>query len=83
MLTRLNSLLEEKNITQENLAKTINISTGLMSEFRQGKQEPRLSDLINMAKELNVSIQYLSGESDCKNSNLDLLIRQLAYLKEQ
>ena len=54
-----NCLLEEKGIDQEKLAADLNISAGLISNYRNGKTEPGLTKIINIAKYLNVDCTYL------------------------
>ena len=65
---RLNQLLEEKDIHQTEFYKKIGISSGALSNYRTGKNEPGLTVLVKMAKELNVSVEYISGVSDIQNS---------------
>lgn len=58
---RLNKELEEKNIDQEEFAKTIDISTGALSKYRNGKGFPQANTLYKMAKKFNCSTDYLLG----------------------
>lgn len=61
---RLNQLMEDKNITQKELAKRINIDETAMSRYVNGSRTPRIDILANIAKEFDVSIEYLIGEDD-------------------
>ena len=69
--TRLNRLLEEKEINQEDFADMVNASTGVISKYRNGISEPDLTLLSNMAEKLGVSMDYLSGLSDFESPNID------------
>ncbi len=68
---RLNELLVEKGIDQEEFAKKINISTGSVFNYRNGIREPSLTTLVKMANELGVSVDYLAGKSDCPDYKLE------------
>lgn len=61
---RLNQLMEDKNITQKELAKRINIDETAMSRYVNGTRTPRIDILTNIAKEFDVSIEYLIGEEE-------------------
>lgn len=67
---RLNDLLTEKKKDQESFAKNVNIAVGTLSNYRNGLREPSLTVLVKMAEELNVSINYLVGEDECPNYDL-------------
>lgn len=63
----LNNLLLNRNIDQEKFANKVNVSTGSISQYRQGTGEPKITNLVKIANGLNVSINYLIGKSDCPN----------------
>lgn len=63
----LNSLLIEKNIYQEDMAQALDISTGSISSYRNGKKEPRLSMIIKIADYLGVDCHYLITGIQAKN----------------
>lgn len=58
---RLKELRTEKDIGQVELAKTINVSKGIISLWENGLREPKLSNLIALANFFEVSIDYLVG----------------------
>lgn len=68
---RLNELLAEKQIDQVVFAKKLNISNGSIFNYRNGKREPSLTTLVKMANELDVSVDYLAGKSNCPNYKLE------------
>ncbi|RKI36739.1 XRE family transcriptional regulator [bacterium D16-51] len=61
---RLRALRQEKNLTQTELAKKMNVAKTTIASYEQGKNEPNLSMLIKIADYFNVSIDYLLGNSD-------------------
>lgn len=54
----------EKGIGQEELAKGINVSKGIISLWENNLREPKLSNLIALSKYFNVSLDYLAGLSE-------------------
>ncbi|MBO5737518.1 MAG: helix-turn-helix transcriptional regulator [Clostridia bacterium] len=58
---KLKELRMEKGIGQVELAKAINVSKGIISLWENGLREPKLSNLIVLAKFFEVSIDYLAG----------------------
>lgn len=57
----LKNLRCEQGIGQVELAKKLNVSTGIISLWENGLREPKLSNLIAIAKFFSVSIDYLAG----------------------
>lgn len=55
----LNKLLEDRGIDQGQLAKDVGLSTSVISEYRSGKSEPRLSSVKRIANCLGVDCHYL------------------------
>jgi len=60
----LKNLRVEKGIGQAELAKAINVSNGIISLWENGLREPKLSNLIAIAKFFSVSIDFLAGIKD-------------------
>ena len=54
---------EERGISQDELAKRIPISRPSVSAWEQGKSEPSVTNLIQIAKILNVSLDMLAGNA--------------------
>ena len=50
-----------KGLTQEKVAKLVNIDTSAITRYENGITEPSLNTLIKLAKALNVSTDYLLG----------------------
>ena len=61
---RLKELRIEKNVGQVELAKQINVSKGIISLWENNLREPKLSNLIALAKYFDVTIDYLVGLSN-------------------
>ena len=58
---RLKELRIEKGVGQIELAKAIHVSKGIISLWENGLREPKLSNLIALAKFFEVSLDYLVG----------------------
>jgi transcriptional regulator with XRE-family HTH domain len=58
---RLKELRAEKGVGQVELAAQINVSKGIISLWENGLREPKLSNLIVLARFFEVSIDYLVG----------------------
>lgn len=63
----LSTLLEEKNITQRELADKINVTEVTISRYLSGERSPRIEIVNKIAEYFNVSIDYLLGVSDIRN----------------
>ncbi len=61
----LRKVRKERNISQEDLAESLNVSRQAVSKWEQGIGYPEMEKMIMLAKELNISLDYLiSGESE-------------------
>ena len=58
---RLKELRIEKGVGQVELATKINVSKDIISLWENGLREPKLSNLIVLARFFEVSIDYLVG----------------------
>lgn len=56
-------ITQEKGLTPYRVAKETGISQGLISEYKSGKKEPTLQNLIKIADYLDVSLDYLVGRN--------------------
>lgn len=89
---RLKILREEKGFTQQHLAEVLNLTSGAVSHYENGTNEPTIDTLIRMADVLNVSVDYLVGNADanllpnemkkpyCKGVSTDNLIQRAIQL---
>ncbi len=65
--TRLENLLEERNLTQKFLSKELNIATSTLNGYLRQNREPDFETLINLAKFFSVSTDYLLGMTNIRN----------------
>ena len=73
-------LRKKKNMTQEELAKLLNLSTTGYSYYEQGKREPNIDILCKLADLYNVSLDYLIGRQ--RNDDIGYLTtEQLTAVK--
>lgn len=70
-IKKLSILLEEKNITQRELAEKINVTEVTISRYLSGERSPRIEIVNKIADFFNVSIDYLLGVSDIRNPVVD------------
>ena len=60
----------EKKLTQEDLAKVLNLSVSTISMYETGSREPDISTIKNMAEYFNVTSDYLLGLSSNRHFNI-------------
>ena len=58
------SLMDERSITQKELARLSGITESSISRYLRSDQRPRLDIVVNIAKALNVETNYLLDEED-------------------
>lgn len=63
----LNRELEKQEIDQDLMAEDLKISTGIISNYRNGKSEPSLTKLLKIADYLKVDCSYLMTGVSAKN----------------
>ncbi len=61
---RLKDLRVERNITQKQLAKQLNVSGNTVHAWETDKQEPSMGMLLRLSVIFNVSLDFLFGKSD-------------------
>lgn len=61
---RLKSLREDKDLTQEELAKILHINRSTLSNYENIGREPNYTLLIKIADYFNVSLDYLLCRTD-------------------
>lgn len=64
---RLETLLKENNMTQKKLAEELEVRESTISNWINGRNEPTLTLVKEMAQRFNVHYLYLLGEIDTKN----------------
>ncbi|MBQ8210825.1 MAG: helix-turn-helix transcriptional regulator [Clostridia bacterium] len=66
--TKLRMLIEEKDITQKELALQLNIAPSTVSSYVQNTREPDFATLRLISKYFDVSLDYLLGGTDTVTS---------------
>ena len=79
--TRLKSLRKEKNLNQSEVAEELGIARTTYANYEQGKRFPGKENLIAIAEYFGVSIDYLLGETDEKQSS-DKVINEISKDEE-
>lgn len=69
---RLRKLLQERDVTQRELARIVGTGTSVISHYVNGLHRPTLINLIAIAKALDTTTEYLvGGKSDCGDGSTD------------
>ena len=66
MYRRLRDLREDKDMNQTQIAKTLCMSQTGYSKYETGENDIPTLVLIKLAKFYNTSVDYLLGETDCR-----------------
>ena len=68
---RLKTLRKQVKLTQAQIAEKLNISQQAYASWERGVKKPTQENLVKIAQVLNVSIDYLVGNSEEKSDELD------------
>ena len=68
MYERFAELLKEKGLTAYRISKEINVSQSTLSDWKKGKSTPKTDKLQLIADYLGVSIDYLVGKTDIRQT---------------
>ena len=68
IMKRLKELREQKNLTQAQLSKFLNISASTIGMYEQGRRFPDENLLKHISQYFNVSIDYLLGLTNIPNT---------------
>ncbi|HCW51046.1 MAG TPA: hypothetical protein DGR79_03115 [Clostridiales bacterium] len=83
---RLKTLLEERDMTQAELARTLHLGKSTVSQYISGVRSPDLGTVRKIAEFFSVSIDYLIGRTDVrwpallKDADVQLLIDRTGEL---
>lgn len=59
---RIQNALDVRGMTQADLARATGLSTGLIAQIVSGStKDPRFSNVVRIARALDVSLEYLAG----------------------
>ena len=68
---RLKELRKEAHLTQVELAKRLGIGQSSYADWERGKKNPTQENLIKIAHFFNVPLDYLVGNTESKEAELD------------
>ena len=68
---RLKDLRKQAELTQVDVAEKLGISQPAYASWERGVKKPTQENLVKIAQILNVSVDYLVGNSEEKNDELD------------
>ena len=80
---RLRMLREEKDLTQNELAKLLGLNYKTIYRYENGICEPTLSVLVKLAAIFDTSIDYLCGIGELKNYKNEVLSDKLKIITNQ
>lgn len=66
---RLKQLRQEKGFTQENLGKILMVNKSSISRYEKNEQIPEINTLHKISEVFNVTLDYLLGKSDFRDSD--------------
>ncbi|HEM4990216.1 TPA: helix-turn-helix transcriptional regulator [Streptococcus suis] len=69
---RLKDLRKQAGLTQVDVAGKLGISQQAYASWEHGAKKPTQENLVKIAQILNVSVDYLVGNSDVENTNKEL-----------
>ncbi|MBC1470063.1 helix-turn-helix transcriptional regulator [Listeria welshimeri] len=78
---RLKQLRTEKKMTQQALADLVGVNRVTYTNWENGKREPELDKVVELATELNSTVDYLLGNSDI--NYLDITENELKNLSKE
>ncbi len=61
---RLKEIRAEKHLKQTDIAKLLNVSGNTVHAWENDKQEPSMATLLKLSEILEVSVDYLLGNTD-------------------
>lgn len=71
---RLRMLIDAKGITVRSLAKDLNVSVGVLSDWQNGNKTPRGDSIMKLAEYFGVTADYLLGLTDASVIDTDIRI---------
>ncbi len=69
---QMEDLMAERNLSQIEVAKSLGISRGVVSDWLNAKKAPSAETLITISKKLNVSVDYLLGLQTEQTTDADI-----------
>lgn len=72
---RITQLRKQQNLSQDELAKKIEVSRTIIGNYERNANTPSIEVLLKMAKVFNVSVDYIIGEGQLSSFDKDILKR--------
>lgn len=72
---RIIQLRKQFNLSQDELAKTINVSRTIIGNYERNTNTPSIEVLLKIAKTFNVTIDYLIGEGELSSYDKEVIKR--------
>lgn len=84
-ISRLGKMIKEKGLTQRELASKVGVTEVSMSRYIKGERVPSGPIVVNIAKELGISVDYLVGTSSVKKrqTNADRIRNMCEFEKDE
>ncbi len=79
---KFNNLLSERKISPLKLAKEISVPKSVVYEWKKGKREPSVENMVKLAEYFSVSLEYLTGRKEPLDYEDNELIVMLRAAKE-
>lgn len=82
---KLKMLRENSKLTQDDVARVLNIARGTYTHYEIGKRKPDYDTLCKLADFFNVSIDYLLGRTDSQavfKGDKNLVVQNIKFLME-
>lgn len=83
IVERVKQLMEAQHLNQKQLAEKANITEASLSKYLKGTREPRNDVVFNIAKSLNVTVDYLLGNDNPNVGNFEEAVQLLTRSKSQ
>ena len=70
MLVNIKDIRTRKGLTQSEVASALGVSSVVYSRYENGKRQPSIDTLVQMADIFGVTVDYLLGRQDIEDSTL-------------
>lgn len=79
------TLRKKFNLSQSELAKRVSVSRTIIGNYERNENTPSIDILLKIAKEFNVSVDFLIGEGQLSSYNKEVLKRidDIEHLPEE
>lgn len=79
------ALRKKFNISQSELAKRVDVSRTIIGNYERNENTPSIDILLKIAKEFNVSVDFLIGEGELSSYDKEVLkrINDIEHLPEE